>query len=118
MAPYVGAPEIKARRLVLAVEYHGQIGNPGYQGGLARIDATMRRRDGTRFLDAAAERQTGLPDALVEAERSDAEGDLGAGVSFFDWVRRMTVDAYHTSPIGIADVQYRGNAVLGGFEVP
>ena len=29
MAPYVGAPEIKARRLVLAVEYHGQIGNPG-----------------------------------------------------------------------------------------
>ena len=30
MAPYVGAPEIKARRLVLAVEYHGQIGNPGY----------------------------------------------------------------------------------------
>ena len=31
MAPYVGAPEIKARRLVLAVEYHGQIGNPGVQ---------------------------------------------------------------------------------------
>ena len=30
MAPYVGAPEIKARRLVLTVEYHGQIGNPGY----------------------------------------------------------------------------------------
>ena len=30
MAPYVGAPEIKARRLVLAVEYHGQIGNPGW----------------------------------------------------------------------------------------
>ena len=29
MAPYVGAPAIKARRLVLAVEYHGQIGNPG-----------------------------------------------------------------------------------------
>ena len=30
MAPYVGAPEIKARRLVLTVEYHGQIGNPGF----------------------------------------------------------------------------------------
>ena len=30
MAPYVGAPEIKARRLVLTVEYHGQIGNPGW----------------------------------------------------------------------------------------
>ena len=33
MAPYVGAPEIKARRLVLTVEYHGQIGNPGYVSG-------------------------------------------------------------------------------------
>ena len=27
--PYVGAPEIKARRLVLAVRYHSEIGNPG-----------------------------------------------------------------------------------------
>ena len=32
MAPYVGAPEIKARRLVLTVEYHGQIGNPDKTG--------------------------------------------------------------------------------------
>ncbi len=29
----------------------------------------------------------------------------------------MTVDAYYTSPIGIADVGYQGNAVLTGFEV-
>ena len=89
-----------------------------YQGGLAWIDATMHQRDATRFVDAPAERQTALLDALVEAERSDAEGDLGAGVVFFDWVRRMTVDAYYTSPIGIADVQYQGNAVLDRFEVP
>ena len=26
---YVGAPEIRARRLVLAIRYHRQIGNPG-----------------------------------------------------------------------------------------
>ncbi len=37
MAPYVGAPEIKARRLVLTVEYHGQIGN----SGLIRNDADI-----------------------------------------------------------------------------
>ena len=29
VVPYVGAPEIKARRLVLAVRYHSDIGNPG-----------------------------------------------------------------------------------------
>ena len=28
--PYVGAPEITARRLVLAVRYHSEIGNPGW----------------------------------------------------------------------------------------
>ena len=39
------------------------------------------------------------------------------GVTFFTWVRRMTVDAYYTSPIGIADVGYQGNAVLSEFEV-
>ena len=29
VVPYVGAPEIKPRRLVLAIRYHSQIGNPG-----------------------------------------------------------------------------------------
>ena len=31
VVPYVGAPEIKARRLVLAIRYHSQIGNPGLE---------------------------------------------------------------------------------------
>ena len=95
-----------------------------YQGGLAWFDATMRRRDGARLVDAAPDRQTALLDDLVAAERAARSGrpgidaDLGPGVSFFNWVRRMTVDAYYTSPIGIADLQYQGNKVLDGFEVP
>ena len=45
MAPYVGAPEIKARRLVLTVEYHGQIGNPGLNRmtELGRPDPRLKR---------------------------------------------------------------------------
>jgi hypothetical protein len=95
-----------------------------YQAGLAWIDATMRRRDGTGFVEASATRQTALLDALVNAERGEradraqTEGNLGPGIAFFNWIRRMTVDAYYTSPIGIADVQYQGNAVLTGFDVP
>ena len=94
-----------------------------YRDGLAWIDATMRRRDGASFVDAPAPRQTALLDALVDAERAEraaraGTGDLGPGVVFFNWVRRMTVDAYYTSPIGIADLQYLGNAVETGFEVP
>ena len=30
----------------------------------------------------------------------------------------MTVDACYTSPIGIADVGFLGNRVLGGYETP
>ena len=30
----------------------------------------------------------------------------------------MSVDAYYTSPIGIADVGFRGNRVLGAYETP
>ncbi len=94
-----------------------------YQGGLAWVDATMRQRDGTSFVAASAPRQAALLDALVDAERAERGGraqtdDLGPGVAFFNWIRRMTVDAYYTSPIGIADVRYRGNAVVTGFEVP
>ena len=52
MAPYVGAPEIKARRLVLTVEYHGQIGNPG----LDRIVKIVKNRaSGYRHLDYFAD---------------------------------------------------------------
>ena len=89
-----------------------------YQGGLAWMDATMRRRVSSTFIDAAAGEQTALLDALVAAERADEAGALGPGVSFFNWVRRMTVDAYYTSPIGIADVGYQGNQILDRFEVP
>ena len=89
-----------------------------YQRGLRWFDTTMRRRIGTRFVEAAAAEQTGLLDALIEAERLAGDGELTAGVRFFGWVRRMTVDAYYTSPIGMADLQYQGNAVLTGFDVP
>ena len=51
MAPYVGAPEIKARRLVLAVEYHGQIGNP-VKGDRSLSDAEIDTI--VRWVDAGA----------------------------------------------------------------
>ena len=97
-----------------------------YQGGVAWCDATMRRQVEVRFVEASPEQQRALLDALVAAEggRRRAAGDsldfddLRHGVRFFDWIRRMTVDAYYTSPIGIADLQYRGNEVLESFAVP
>ena len=89
-----------------------------YRGGLAWIDATMRRRSGSTFVDSTPSEQTALLDALVDAEQRGDVAALGPGVEFFGWVRRMTVDAYYTSPIGIADLGYAGNASTARYEVP
>ena len=89
-----------------------------YAGGLAWLDAAMRRRDGSAFGDAPPDQQAAMLGALVAAERGGRTRDMGPGVEFFTWIRRMTVDAYYTSPIGIHDVGYRGNASLASYETP
>ena len=40
------------------------------------------------------------------------------GVRFFNWVRRLVVDAYYTTPEGIEDVGFQGNQYLTRYEVP
>ncbi len=114
-----------------------------YSGGLAWLDAETARRYATKFVDAKEEQQTALLDAIVAAERTAAERnragltyegtrhykgfgsygflpatDLGPGIRFFDWIRKMTVDAFYTSEIGIKDVGFMGNQVLVSYEVP
>ena len=37
------------------------------------------------------------------------------GVVFFAFVRSLTCDAFYTSKIGIADLQYIGNTALSEF---
>ena len=90
-----------------------------YADGLAWLDTTTRRAHGLSFVDASATLQREMLDGLVAAERGEASSaDLRAGAGFFNWVRRMTVDAYYTSPIGIADVGFEGNRVLTAYETP
>ena len=90
-----------------------------YADGLEWLDAATRRAQGGTFVDASAAQQTAMLDALVAAERGEpSSADLRDGLGFFNWVRRMTVDAYYTSPIGIADVGFAGNRVLAAYETP
>jgi hypothetical protein len=97
-----------------------------YTGGLLWLDRHMRAQHSTDFVSASPAQQTALLDALVEAGRNtgpeepaaDAAEDLAPGVSFFNWIRRMTVDAYYTSPIGIKDIDYQGNTALTEYKVP
>lgn len=111
-----------------------------FTGGLLWLDATMRRRHGMKFSEATTMQQTSLLDSLVSTEQSE-EGavliqgeraqyrdfssngstdpaDLGAGVVFLGWVRKLVVDAYYTSEIGIKDLGYVGNSSMARYEVP
>jgi hypothetical protein len=108
--------------------------------GMLWLDHETRRRSGSSFVEAEDTDRTALLDRLAErveevdpgyegyAESieyagfqhytTEPHGDLGAGVRFFSWLRRLVVDAFYTSPIGIADVGYEGNDYLRRFVVP
>jgi gluconate 2-dehydrogenase gamma chain len=87
-----------------------------YTGGIGWLDQTMRRRYATDFIKATPNQQTALLDLI--AYRKNESSDLGPGIEFFDWARRMVVDAYYTSPAGIKAVGYMGNTSVAKFEVP
>jgi len=86
-----------------------------YVDGVAWLDAAMKRRAGMDFAAAPPADQTGLLDLI--AYRGNESPDLAPGIQFFTWVRRMTVDGFYTSRVGMRDV-YLGNSPSATFTVP
>jgi hypothetical protein len=110
-----------------------------FHGGLAWLDAKMRERGNSTFAASTSEVQTALLDELVaeEANRNSRiqgsgdgdyarfrdyqaweQGDLGPGVEFFGWMRKMAVDAFYTSPVGLHDLKYPGGGAYTEYKVP
>ncbi len=87
-----------------------------FRGGLAWLDAQCRSRCGAAFSVAPPKEQIALLDLI--ADRRQAKPEHKAGVDFFDWARRMTVDAFYTSPHGYRDVDYKGGKGMTKYEVP
>lgn len=87
-----------------------------YTGGLAWVDFATKREYGANFLSAATEHQTAMLDKI--AYRRNETPELAAGIRFFDFARRMTVDAYYTSAAGIKELGYMGNKGMKDFKVP
>lgn len=87
-----------------------------YTGGLAWMNAEMRRRYEVTFVAAKPEQQKALLDLIAYAKNASAE--LNPGIQFFDWARRMTVDAYFTSKVGIAELGFQGNSSMQTYTVP
>lgn len=94
-----------------------------FTGGIGWIDHYTLTLHGTTFLEAGQERQIALLEQLVRARHesgvADTEkGGLTPGITFFNWMSRMAIDAFYTSPIGIKDVGYLGNSASGKYTVP
>lgn len=87
-----------------------------YSTGVAWLDAAMKERGAVDFLSAPEAEQTALLDRI--AYRRNAAPELDPGIQFFSWARRMTVDAFYTSEIGIRDIDYRGNTALTSYPAP
>ena len=76
----------------------------------------MVQRGQKDFVSAPPARQTDVLDLI--AYRRNQTPELAPGVEFFSWARRMTVDAFYTSEIGIKDIDYRGNSPMGSYPEP
>ena len=87
-----------------------------YTTGLAWMDGAMKKRGAADFVGAAPAEQTALLDLI--AYRRNQSPELDAGIQFFTLARRMTVDAFYTSEIGIADIDYRGNRPQATYPEP
>lgn len=90
-----------------------------FTGGLGWLDDAMRRRtDGKDFVSASQDQQKAMLDLIAFRETARDSPELAPGIQFFNWARRLVVDAYYTSPAGIKEVGYIGNSAMAKFSVP
>jgi gluconate 2-dehydrogenase gamma chain len=87
-----------------------------YTGGIGWLDEEMKRQYRADFLTSTAAQKTEMLDKI--AYRKNRTPELAPGITFFNWARRMTVDAYYTSPAGIKEVGFKGNGAVKEFKVP
>ena len=88
-----------------------------YTTGLAWLDAAMK----TRGADGLRERDPRGTDRAARSDRLPPQPVAPSsrpGIEFFTWARRMTVDAFYTSEIGIKDIDYRGNRPMMSYPSP
>jgi gluconate 2-dehydrogenase gamma chain len=84
-------------------------------GGLSWLDGFTSDRYGSTFLDGTPQQKVETMDLIAFRENAHKDHSLSQGVAFFGLLRNMTCDAFYTSKIGIADLQYIGNTSLREF---
>ena len=85
-------------------------------GGLMWLDSfCVDRFYGTTFLDCPPQQKIEVMDLIAYRKNAKQDASLSQGVAFFSFVRNLTCDAFYTSKIGIADLQYIGNVTRNEF---
>jgi gluconate 2-dehydrogenase gamma chain len=84
-------------------------------GGLLWLDGYCSDRYATTFLACSPAQKSEVLDLLAYRKNAKRDAVLSPGVAFFALLRDMTCDAFYTSKIGIADLQYIGNTTLREF---
>ena len=91
-----------------------------FTGGVAWVDRESEKRfeNSNGFAALKPEQQTQLLDLIAYRKNFATDSTLGPGIKFFEWARRMAVDAYYTSAAGIRELGYKGNKGMADFKVP
>ncbi|HBY63622.1 MAG TPA: hypothetical protein DEH78_27670 [Solibacterales bacterium] len=66
-----------------------------FTGGLGWLDRESEKRHQALFVNAKPEQQAALLDLIAYRKNGEGDASLRPGIAFFDWARRMTVDAFY-----------------------
>jgi Gluconate 2-dehydrogenase subunit 3 len=111
-----GAQEGDAAAFIDLLATHNEDLATIYTGGIAWLNDQMMKRSSALFIEAKPAGQTAMLDLI--AYRKNESPELAPGIRFFEWLRKMTVDAFYTSKAGIEELGYMGNTAVSEFEVP
>ncbi len=86
-----------------------------FGGGLHWLDNACRDRYEHTLLESTPAQKKEILDLIAYRKNVKRDLSLSQGINFFAQLRQMTCDAFYTSKIGIADLQYIGNSALAEF---
>jgi gluconate 2-dehydrogenase gamma chain len=109
-ASEAGAPEFIDLLTSENEQYQLKLG-----GGLYWLDGFCTDSYSGPYLNCTPDQKKSVLDLIAFRKNAKADPTLSQGVVFFAFVRSLTCDAFYTSKIGIADLQYIGNTALPEF---
>lgn len=84
-------------------------------GGVIWLDSWSSIQYGNPFRYCRPAEQMKVVTLIAFRKHGDCDPGLLPGIQFFAFLRRMTLNAFYTSRIGIADLDYRGNKIVSEF---